>query len=196
MSRCHAAVGVGLLIALAACATSVDLGGGVSRRGDHVYHYEGPELEATVGTRETRNALGEEWLVLALYLRSTSPEGNLTIDRKAVSVMTPDGHRLPLATQKEFRAAYAQIHALTGRAVFATSDPRTDPRALRSCDRWFFAEVGEGFATDELYLANFVPCSGPLVFNVPRGVQTGRWRLVIELEESRADIPFEIEERY
>jgi hypothetical protein len=28
---------------------------------------------------------------------------------------------------------------------------------------------------------------------VPGGVQPGRWRLVIELEESRADIPFIIE---
>jgi len=36
-------------------------------------------------------------------------------------------------------------------------------------------------------------CWGPLVFQVPGGVQPGRWRLVIELEESTADIPFELE---
>ncbi len=34
---------------------------------------------------------------------------------------------------------------------------------------------------------------GPLIFSVPGGVQPGRWRLVIELEESRPDIPFVIE---
>jgi len=194
VNRRNPALALGLVVALTACTTTVDLGGGVSRRGDHLYYYEGPELEATLGTHETRNALGEEWLVLALYLRSMSPEGNLTIDRKAISVVTPDGHRLPLATQEEFRSAYAQIHALVRRAEFATSDPRTDPRALRYCDRWFFAEIGEGFPTDELYLANFEPCTGPLVFKVPRSVQPGRWRLVIELEESTADIPFEIDD--
>jgi len=36
-------------------------------------------------------------------------------------------------------------------------------------------------------------CSGPLVFSVPGGVQPGRWRLVIDLEESRVDLPFELE---
>lgn len=32
-----------------------------------------------------------------------------------------------------------------------------------------------------------------MVFAVPNGVQPGRWRLIIDLEESRADIPFELE---
>ena len=194
MTRRNAFLKIVLALALTACTSTVDLGGGVSRRGDHLYSYEGPELEATVGTHQTVNSLGENWLVLGLYLRSLSPAGKIVVDRKAVSVVTPDGHRLPLASQEEFRAAYAQIHALVRRAEFSTPDPRNDPRALRYCDRWFFAEIGEGFPTDELYLVNFEPCSGPLVFRAPRGVQPGRWRLVIELEESRADIPFEIED--
>jgi len=36
-------------------------------------------------------------------------------------------------------------------------------------------------------------CSGPLVFKVPGGIQPGRWRLIIEQEESRVDVPFELE---
>jgi len=196
MSHRIAACGFALLLVLTGCTSTVEMGNGVSRRGDHLYYYEGPELEATVGTHQTLNALGENWLVLALYLRSISPAGKLSVERKAVSVVTPDGHRLPLVSQERFRAAYSEIHTLVRRAEFATPSRQTDPRALRYCDRWFFAEVGEGFAADELYLANFEPCSGPLVFEVPRGVQPGRWRLVIELEESRADIPFEVDDRW
>jgi len=39
----------------------------------------------------------------------------------------------------------------------------------------------------------FQLCSGPLVFRVSGGIQPGRWRLIIELEESRVDIPFVLE---
>ncbi len=50
-----------------------------------------------------------------------------------------------------------------------------------------------GFAQDEIAINPFEECWGPLVFNVTGGVQPGRWRLVIELEESTADIPFHLE---
>jgi hypothetical protein len=49
-----------------------------------------------------------------------------------------------------------------------------------------------GFAQDEIAISTFEECWGPLVFKVTGGVQPGRWRLVIELEESTADIPFEL----
>jgi len=62
-----------------------------------------------------------------------------------------------------------------------------------SCDRWFLQGPFGGFAYDEVPVSTFQLCSGPLVFKVSGGVQPGRWRLVIELEESRVDIPFELE---
>ena len=42
-------------------------------------------------------------------------------------------------------------------------------------------------------LSTFEERWGPLVFHVSGGIQPGRWRLVIELEESAPDIPFELE---
>ncbi len=62
----------------------------------------------------------------------------------------------------------------------------------RLCDRWFLEEPVGGFAQDEIAISTFEECWGPLVFKVTGGVQPGRWRLVIELEESTADIPFEL----
>jgi hypothetical protein len=187
-------VAVALLILTAgACTTDVDIGNGVRRRGDHLFFYDGPELAATLSTHETTRSLGENWLVLEVLLRATSGSGTVTIDRKSVSVMTPDGHRLPLITQAEYRAAYSEIHNHLRRAEFAAPSASTVNSDLRLCDRWFFADLGDGFAADELYLSSFELCSGPLVFAVPRGVQPGRWRLMIDLEESVVDIPFEVE---
>jgi hypothetical protein len=179
-------------LAMTGCTTDVDLGNGITQRGDHLFHYEGPEVEATLGTHQTSESLGENWLVLGVWLRAASQSGTLTIDRKSVSIVSPDGHHLPLVSQEEFRSAYSQIHTLVRRAEFSTPGTGSPTAPLQICDRWFFAEIGEGFATDELYLTSFMQCTGPLVFNVPRGVQPGRWRLVIELEESRVDIPFEV----
>ncbi len=64
---------------------------------------------------------------------------------------------------------------------------------IRPCDRWFLVEPGMKFAHDEVYLSIFGLCLGPVVFRVPGGIQPGRWRLVIELEESTANIPFVLE---
>ncbi len=183
-----------LAVAASACTTDVDLGNGVTQRGDHLFYYEGPEVEATLGTYQTSESLGENWLVLGVWLRAVSRSGTLTIDRKAVSIVTPDGHRLPLVSQEEYRSAYSKIHTRVRRAEFSTLGTGSPTAPLQICDRWFFAEIGAGFATDELYLTSFMQCTGPLVFNVPQGVQPGRWRLAIELEESRVDIPFEIDD--
>jgi len=185
-----------VVLALTGCTTDVDLGNGVTQRGDHLFFYDGPEVEATLGTHETTRSLGGNWLVLGVWLRATSQSGTLTIDRKTISAVTPDGHRLPLISQEDFRSAYSQIHTLVRRAEFTSPSAQSPTAPLQICDRWFFAEIGEGFPTDELYLTSFMQCSGPFVFNVPQGVQPGRWHLVIELEESRVDIPFEIAVSY
>jgi hypothetical protein len=184
-----------LVLTLTGCTTAVDIGNGVSRHGDHVYYYDGPEMLATVGTHQADSALGEEWLILAAHFRAASRTGILTIPRDSVALRTPDGRRLPLLTQKQFIAVYGKIRFRLRQAQYSTPSSRTypgDPEAIRVCDRWFFAEPTAGFTTDELRVNSFELCSGPLVFSVPGGIQPGRWRLLIDLEESTADIPFEV----
>lgn len=192
----NALLTVALPLAMTACTSTVDLGGGVSRRGDHVFYYDGPEMLATVGTHQADSALGEDWLILAAHFRAASRTGLLTIPRDSVALRTPDGRRLPLLTQKEFIAAFGKIRFRLRQTQFSTPSSRTypgDPENIRVCDRWFFAEPTSGFATDELRVTSFELCSGPLVFRVPGGIQPGRWHLLIDLEESTADIPFEVD---
>ncbi len=155
--------------------------------------YEGPELEAVVRTRQAQHDIGEEWLILVAHLRGAHSSGITEIHRKDISVRTPDGRRLPLISQDEFREVYREIHSRVRRATESSAPLSTYRRDLRLCDRWFLVEPTGGFAQDEIAISTFEECWGPLVFAVPGGVQPGRWRLVIELEESRADIPFELE---
>jgi len=108
-------------------------------------------------------------------------------------VRTPEGRGLALVSQDEFRRNFAGIRIPVERTLdFLPLIYRYEPSRL-PCERWFLAAPPGNITYDEIPLNSSQTCSGPLVFSVPGGVQPGRWRLIIELEESRADIPFVIE---
>lgn len=180
-------------VAAVACTTDVDLGGGVRQRGDHLFISEGPELEALLGTHQAPQSLGDPWLVLAAEIRSSAGGGPVTVRRSDISVRTPDGRRLPLVAQAEYAANYGRVRVAVERALAALPTIGRFDTSQLPCDRWFLTDPFGGFASDEVYLNTFQTCWGPLVFHDPGGIQPGRWRLVIELEESRVDIPFEVE---
>jgi hypothetical protein len=155
--------------------------------------YEGPEVEAAVRFYQAQRDIGEPWMVLVVHIVGSTRSGIVTIDRSAFTLITPDGRRLPMMSQKEFREVYGRIQTRIRRAVESAPPFRAYRGTIRRCTRWFLATPGRGFGVDELYVSNFEECSGPMVFAVPNGIQPGRWRLIIDLEESRADIPFELE---
>lgn len=166
---------------------------GTETFGRHSVIYRGPELEVAVGFSQARASLGDEWLPIAVEL-TTAPKSNAVIvDRSAISIITPDGRRLPLVSQDVFRSNYNRMRVRVDRAMTILPILGRYETAVMPCDRWFLVGPFGGFASKEVPVNTFQVCSGPLVFEVPGGVQPGRWRLIIELEESRADIPFEIE---
>lgn len=185
---------VGLLLLTACAGTSggsADLGARELSR--FVVLYRGIELDVTVGFRQAAQRLGEEWLILAVEFTSASRSGPTTVTHSDISVFTPDGRRLVLISQEEFRKIYGGIRIAVQRALTALPILGRYGTSQMPCERWFLADPFGGFAYEEISVNTFQVCSGPLVFSVPGGVQPGRWRLVIELEESRVDVPFEIE---
>lgn len=154
--------------------------------------YEGPEIEAAIRFYQAQRDIGEPWMVLVVHIVGASDSGLITLDRSAFTLIAPDGKRLPLISQKGFREIYGQIHTAVRRAVESAPPFQAHRGNIRRCSRWFLAPPGTGFGVEELYISNFEECSGPMVFAVPNGIQPGRYRLIIELEESRADIPFEL----
>jgi hypothetical protein len=108
-------------------------------------------------------------------------------------MITPDGRRLALVTQEQFRSNYNRMRVRLDRAMAILPILGRYETAMMPCDRWFLVGPFGGFAVEAVPVNTFQVCSGPLVFNVPGGVQPGRWRLIVELEESRADIAFQVE---
>jgi hypothetical protein len=182
-----------LTVTISACSTGSDrFDVDVRETGRYSVAYEGPELYATVRFYQAERDIGGEWLILVAHLRGAHSSGITVVHRNDISVRTPDGSRLPLITQAGFREVYREIHSRVRRAVSSSAPLSMYDEDRRLCDRWFLEEPVGGFAQDEIAISTFEECWGPLVFKVTGGVQPGRWRLVIELEESTADIPFEL----
>jgi len=155
--------------------------------------YEGPELNVALGYFQATRSLGDEWLILAVELTAAAGSGNPIVDHSEIVVITPDGRHIPLMSQEEFRENYAEIRVPLERSLRTLPILGRYERSQMPCDRWFLVSPFGGFAYEEVAVNTFQVCSGPLVFRVVGGIQPGRWRLVIDLEESRVDIPFVLE---
>ncbi len=162
----------------------------VSSHGRYGVAYDGPELIAAVGYHQANRDIGDEWLILSVQLMSPS---STSVKRGDISLRAPDGKRLRLLTQAEYREILGTIRSRVRRAMTNSKPLRYLDDFIRPCDRWFLTDPWQGFAHDEIFLNTFNLCFGPMVFRVPGNIQPGRWRLVIELEESTADIPFVLE---
>lgn len=164
---------------------------GVDEVGAYVMRYEGAELEMVLGFRYAASELGDEWLILDSNL--TAAHGGVTkVERAKVFVRTPEGERVPMATQEEFAEAYGGLRASL-RQADVNSDPLDYfPPGRTDCEAGFFTVPGGGIAYDELTLNDRRVCKGRLFFKVPGGVQAGRWTFGIDLEETRVRVPFTI----
>jgi hypothetical protein len=154
---------------------------------------EGPELTVALGFFQASRSLGDQWLVLAAELTASSGSARAVVNRGDIFVITPEGRRLSLVSQEEFRAHYGEVRIAVDRALRSLPILGRYEPSVMPCDRWFLVDPFGGFAYEEVAVNTFQLCSGPLVFRVAGGVQPGRWRLIIELEESRVDIPFVLE---
>ena len=146
-----------------------------------------------LGFHYATRSIGDQWLILAVELTPADGSGRAIVNHSDIFAITPDGRRLALVSQEEFRESYGEIRVALERSLRSLPILGRYDRSQMPCDRWFFQDPFGGFAYDEVPVNTFQLCSGPLVFKVVGGIQPGRWRLVIELEESRVDIPFELE---
>jgi len=184
------------LLLIAGCATSSGPGTiepGTREVSRYAVIHEGPELAVALGFFEATRSIGDEWLILAVELTASAGSGRSIVNHSDISIITPDGRRIALIGQDEFRENFGQIRVALERALRSLPILGRYDRSQMPCDRWFLVGPFGGFAYDEVPVNTFQLCSGPLVFHVIGGIQPGRWRLIIELEESRVDAAFEIE---
>jgi hypothetical protein len=183
-----------LVVGLAACSSApTAVTPEVTQEGRYLVWYTGREMRAELGYRWASSHLGDEWLVLKLSLVSAGGSAPV-VERDAVRVRTPDGHTLALIEQQEFRRIFGKLRTALDR-IDAWGPPTNRFAGFREpCKQWFLAPPGMFLDRSSLRLNANRWCGGPLVFQVPIGVQPGHWVLMIDLEESDVRIPFELAE--
>jgi hypothetical protein len=185
------ALGALALLTLTACSTATPTATpGVERLGATVLRYSGPEVDAVLSYRYASLNPGEEWLFLDVAITGKT-RTSVEIKRDNISLLTPTGDVVPLASQEEFGQAYAQLAAALARADVAAEPldyfPSRTSKALS-----FLVIPGTGLALDSVWVNDLEVATGRLYFDLPAGVQAGHYELRIDLQESKVRIPFRL----
>ena len=162
----------------------------VDHPGSSIVRYRDRVVEVVVETGFASKNIGEEWLILNVGL-SGMTGGATEVDRRSVSIRTPGGSTIPLPSYRDFNASFDQLAAIARRATIASQPLGFTRGGRRACAISFMPLPGSGeVANTAVHVTKNDYCSGMLFFPVPGGVQPGRWRLVIDFEETRAVVPF------
>jgi hypothetical protein len=145
-----------------------------------------------IGYQLANRSLGEEWMLLevGITLLGKTPDYKLT--RAALSLETPDGKTVPLATVQEHREG--DTRALQNREkVQRDSINYFPPTASQACRIGFFADLdSRAMPWDEVELSDRRACLGRLFFRVPGGITHGQHWLNVKFENSLVRVPFRI----
>jgi hypothetical protein len=166
---------------------------GVDRMGQYILRQYGPELWTVLAYRFANTQIGEEWMFLEVAL--SAPSGQVaTVTRETVFLRTPNGDRISLPSQSRFNEAYGSLQSTIARANINRDPLDYFPPDREECALRFFVTPAGGVSFDEVVVNQFRGCFGRLYFNVPGGVQPGRWTFGIDLPESEIRIPFDLGE--
>jgi hypothetical protein len=150
--------------------------------------YRGPQLNMVLSYKYAKHYPGESWLLLDTAMTTTT--ATVEVPRTAISVRTPQGQVVPLATEEAFLQGYHELRPAILRAnVNPESLAYLVPHRYRSLD--YFAPVGgHGQAYPSVWLDDWHNVIGRLYFALPDKVQKGTYTLTIDLPASRVEIPF------
>lgn len=165
----------------------------VDQPGRNMIRYRDRVIEVVVETGFAANNMAEDWLILNVGL-SGMTGGATEVDRRLISVRTPDGRTIPLPSYKEFNAAYDELASAARRAAIAGQPLDFTRGGRRACVINFMPLPGSGVpANMAVNVSKNDLCVGMLYFPIRGGVQPGRWKLVLEFEETKAVVPFILE---
>jgi hypothetical protein len=147
---------------------------------------------AIIGYRLANLSLGEEWMLLEFGTTVRERTPNYTLKRDALSLETPDGKTIPLATVVEYRKA--NLAALKNREkVQRDSINYFPPSASQACRIGFFSDLDQrAMSWDEVELSSTRGCVGRLFFQVPGGIAYGQYWLNVKFDQSLIRVPFRI----
>lgn len=149
----------------------------------------------TLGYRVANGSVGDEWMMLDAGFTVRDGVKAYDLKRDAISLKTPDGKLIPLATQKEYAAAF-YLPALNKRAQVTRDNLNYFPAEVnKACALLFFSDLGRKGAPpafEQVDLTDNRACLGRLFFKVPGGIQVGQHWLVTKFATSEVHVPFRI----
>ena len=147
---------------------------------------------AIIGYRLANLSIGEEWMLLEFGTTVRDRVPNYTLTRDALSLETPDGTTIPLATVPEYRKA--NLAALRNREkIQRDSINYFPPGASQACRIGFFSDLEDrALPWDEVELSSRRGCVGRLFFHVPGGIKYGQYWLNVKFRNSLIRVPFRI----
>jgi hypothetical protein len=146
---------------------------------------------SSLGYRYAQQQIGQEWMLLTVGITVRKPAPSYKLVRENLSITTPDGKRIPLASQKDYRDA--NLMALNMRAQSINDSINYyPPDANQPCAVKFFADPNSAFplSYDQVELSWQRICMGRLYFKVPGGIQAGQHFLNIKFANSEVQVPF------
>ena len=145
-----------------------------------------------LGYQASNRSVGEEWMLLEIGMTVLDKVPDYRMNRSALSLETPDGKTIPLATIEEHRAGNTQ--AIQQRARVQRDSINYFPvMASRPCGILFFPELGSrALPYDDVDLSTDRACIGRLYFKIPGGIQYGQHWLNVKFQNSLIRVPFRI----
>jgi hypothetical protein len=147
---------------------------------------------AIIGYKTANLSVGQEWMLLDVGLTLREGVPSFTLKREGLSLETPDGKTIPLASNMEYRNA--NLQALEQRAKTARDSINYFPPKARDVYRLgFFADLdSRAAAWDQVELSFQRAAVGLLFFKVPGGIKYGQFWLNVKLKGSLIRVPFRI----
>jgi hypothetical protein len=190
LSKSGRIVGVLLLAAAFGAAGDALESKHVKRLGERVLQYKDDVIQLVVGYRYAANSMNQKWILFDTYL---TPVWNrpLAFEREDFSLVTPDGARLNLPTQKRFAEDVSDVQRIEHLAAIQ-SDPLEGyfPFRRSSEEIRFFVGPGGGVVRPELIVGTLQMAHGPLYFASPKGTWApGVYTLVVKNRDVDLKLP-------
>lgn len=163
-------------------------------KGEYVRLVYNDEGWVVLGYRVANGSVGEEWMLLEVGVTLREGVKDQKLVRESLTVTTPDGASILLASQEEF--SKASLRALDARANMIRDSINYFPlMADKPCRIGFFTDIsepGRGLAYDEVELNYQRACVGRAYFKIPGGIQYGQHFLNVKFAGSTVNVPFRI----
>jgi hypothetical protein len=147
---------------------------------------------AILGYKLANLSVGEEWMLLEVGLTLRDGVKDYDLTREMVSIETPDGKTVPMATLEAYRKA--NLQALKAREKVQRDSINYFPNtATRACRIGFFSDVSDrAMPWDKVELSTERACVGRFFFQIPGGIQYGQHWLNVKFAQSLVRVPFRI----